>query len=74
VFGCSIGHKIRQMRIEQIQKLLATTEDSISQIAQRMGFSDDSHISRFFKKNMRISPIRYRQLYCKIRSPGSAEG
>ncbi len=69
VFGCAIGYKIRQMRIEQIQKMLVTTDLSISQIAERLGFSDSTHISRYFQQSLRIRPSAYRQMYCRVRSP-----
>lgn len=50
-----------QMRIKQSMRLLLETR-SIAQVAIEMGFSDQSHFTRFFKKNVGLSPGRFLDL------------
>lgn len=47
-----------QVRIKQSVRLLLETR-SISRVAYDMGFTDQSHFSRFFKKNVGVSPGRF---------------
>lgn len=47
-----------QVRIKQSVRLLLETR-SISRVACDMGFTDQSHFSRFFKKNVGMSPGRF---------------
>ncbi|MEL6969506.1 MAG: AraC family transcriptional regulator [Bacteroidota bacterium] len=45
----------------EAKTLLRQTDDTTSQIAARLGFSDSSNFSRFFKKMAGLSPTQYRQ-------------
>ena len=48
-------------RLIESEKLLTTTDLSISQIASIVGFSSSSYFSQYFKKQHRISPSKYRE-------------
>ena len=45
----------------EIASLLATTNKPLKEIAQLLGFSSQSHLSRFFKQHKGLSPTEYKQ-------------
>jgi AraC family transcriptional regulator len=61
-FNCTVGVYLRQQRIEFACQALATTDLPLSQIALAAGFSDQSHLTRLFKRQMTVSPAQYRAL------------
>lgn len=62
--GCSVGEYVRWLRLEHAKKLLSAPGCSIAEIAIQVGFYDQAHFSREFKKLYGISPSRYRSLMC----------
>ncbi len=52
---------IREARIKQACHLLRTTEDTVSDIAYKCGFSDPKYFSRSFKQSVGMSPKDYKQ-------------
>lgn len=54
---------LTMIRIEESKKYLVDTKQSISDIALRMGFSDQSYFSKVFKKVEGITPGKYRKMY-----------
>lgn len=73
--NCSPGHLSRtfrsrtgtspidyliRIRIDRARTLLSTTELSLQQIAAGVGYADVYYFGRLFKKQLGISPIRYR--------------
>lgn len=63
VLACSIHEYIKQVRIEQIQKLLLETDWPISHIARVMGFSSPDHIAAYFRSKTGINPHKYRLIH-----------
>jgi YesN/AraC family two-component response regulator len=59
--GESLQHYITQYKIKQVQQRLAHSEYTVSQIADELGFTDESHLSRQFKKYSGVSPMAYRK-------------
>jgi transcriptional regulator GlxA family with amidase domain len=47
-------------RVRRVQKLLATTDLPLSEIARASGFSDQSHCTRRFREQVGITPSNYR--------------
>lgn len=60
VTGYTVGEYITKYRITQAKIMLAETSDSIAYIAERNGFSDQSHMGRVFRKYEHITPRQYR--------------
>lgn len=54
---------IPRLKMEWAKQLLETTDLSISQISNDLGFSEPSYFIITFKKFERITPARYRQIY-----------
>jgi len=52
---------IRRYRIHQACELLRSTNQSITQIALAVGFSESAHFTRTFQREMKLTPRAYRQ-------------
>jgi len=59
-FGCSVSEYIRDCRLRAAARALRQTDDSIQQIAWRLGFSDQAHFARTFKAFYGVAPTEYR--------------
>lgn len=59
--GCSIATYIRKQRINHAIRLLEETDEQVSSIAYRVGFSDYGHFSRVFRQFVGISATDYRR-------------
>jgi AraC-like DNA-binding protein len=57
----SFGEYIRKLRIDKAIGLLEHTAHSLSEIAYLTGFSDQSHFTRIFKKQVGINPSTFRK-------------
>ena len=61
VTGWSVNSLIREVRIMEAKKLMKNGEMNISEIAYRVGFSDPLYFSKYFKKEVGVSPLQYRR-------------
>lgn len=59
--GLSISDYLQQQRIEYAKELLRNTEQSISDIAVQVGYSNLSYFSTLFKKAVGVNPGEYRR-------------
>lgn len=59
--GLTPHQYVLQCRIEQAQYLLRHTPLSLAEIGLRVGFCDQSHLSRCFKHRTGITPTQFRQ-------------
>ena len=48
--GCSVGQYVRRRRIEHGRQLLANSDISLAEIALELGFADQSHFTRAYKR------------------------
>ena len=55
----SFRQMLRQVRIEEAKRLLATSKLSIKEVAARVGFSDSHYFSRIFKQMTGSSPSEF---------------
>lgn len=69
VQGTSIEQFIISHKIERIKELIIYDELSITEIAWQMNYSSVAHLSNQFKKMTGLSPIHFKQLKNKRRSP-----
>ena len=60
IFGCSVAEQIRKTRIDHARRLLATTNDPVTLIAERCGFSSYNYLSRVFREETGLSPRAFR--------------
>ena len=61
VYGTSLAAHIREHRMEQAAKLLRTTDRSIAEIAQAVGYDSQSKFTAAFKAYFHMLPREYRK-------------
>jgi transcriptional regulator GlxA family with amidase domain len=59
--GCAPYEYVQKVRLKKAQELLIRTDRSVAEIGQDVGHPDPFHFSRTFRKNVGISPLKYRQ-------------
>ncbi|MBO9608208.1 MAG: AraC family transcriptional regulator [Paenibacillaceae bacterium] len=59
--GTSISDYIRALYIDRAKYYLRETNDSVTEIAERMGFNTIHNFSMFFKKGAKMSPAGFRK-------------
>ena len=69
--GHSVHEEIRRIRIEQMARMLVTTDLSVSQIANLLGYSYVRNISRWFRKAKSMAPSAYREFHRVVLSQRS---
>ena len=57
----SPGELIRSLRLQRAADLIAARAGNIAEIGYRVGFSDQSHFSRTFKRHFGKAPTDYRR-------------
>lgn len=60
-FGCGAVEYSNRKRLQEACVLLQSDRESVGRIAEKLGFYDESHFSRFFKERMGIPPSAYRK-------------
>ncbi|MFO7937867.1 MAG: helix-turn-helix domain-containing protein [Kiritimatiellia bacterium] len=60
-FNTSLCQYLMRVRVNAACRLLAETDYSITEIAEEVGFYDQSHFSKTFTRFMGISPLKYRK-------------
>lgn len=69
VEGTTIEKYTILQRIEKVKELLAYDEDSLSEIAWKLGYSSVQHLSQQFKKITGFTPSEFKQLKENRRKP-----
>jgi AraC-like DNA-binding protein len=60
-FGISYREYLNQYRINLIERRLISSKLTLKEIASEFGLVDESHLSRYFKNQKKISPRAYKQ-------------
>lgn len=60
--GTTLGQHRQLRRLEHVKRLLHDTDQTLTQIAETLGFSSVAHLSTFFHKMTGIRPSEYRRL------------
>ena len=60
-FGCSLGRYVHGQRIDRCIARLTEPDANLGQLAQDLGFSDQSHLSRVFRRESGWTPARLRR-------------
>ena len=63
VYGCTMGDYLRQLRIDIASRYLSTSAISIADISTLIGFADQSHFSKTFKRLTGLTPAQYRMVF-----------
>jgi transcriptional regulator GlxA family with amidase domain len=54
---------VLSLRVQEAQRLLATTRQPVGDIAAATGFCDQSHLTKRFRKLTGMTPLAYRRRY-----------
>lgn len=69
VEGITIEQYIIRQKIEKVKELLVYDEFSLSEIADKLGYSSVAHLSAQFKKVTGLTPSFFKDLGIRTRSP-----
>lgn len=59
-FGTTPHQYVMELRLARAKELLASSEQTISDISAATGFADQSHLTRYFTRRYGASPSRFR--------------
>lgn len=59
--GISPLSYLQQIRMDSARDLLASSNLSVTEVAEKVGYQDTSHFSRLFKQTYKLTPSDYRQ-------------
>lgn len=62
--GESIITYLNKLRISMASIILRDTKLPVTEVMERVGFTDSTHFLRTFKKYMQLTPTEYRDCYC----------
>lgn len=60
-FGCPPHAFLVQRRLDHARRLLARQDLPLKEVAARSGFSDQSHMTRLFRRHFDVTPAEYRR-------------
>ena len=60
--GTSLSEFIMEKKVERARKLIEEGEDSIGNIAVRLGYNSFSYFSEVFRKNTGVLPSEYKRI------------
>jgi AraC-like DNA-binding protein len=64
-FDCTPHQYIMRERVARAQNLLLVSRDTLSEIATKCGFGNQSHLSNLFRKMMGESPGKWRRVHAE---------
>ena len=65
---------LRRTRLNAACKMLRDTTDELADIAVRCGFNDQTNMTRAFRQELKITPLKYRRSFSDARSSRSRSG
>ncbi|TRZ41964.1 helix-turn-helix domain-containing protein [Robertkochia solimangrovi] len=60
--GITVKQYVLNCRMEAVEKKISQSQQSLSEIANEFGFTDESHFNKSFRKQFGINPSEYRNL------------
>lgn len=63
--NCQFSEKLLEIKLEKAKWLLVTTNLTVQNIVEIIGFKEKSYFYRVFKKQYKMTPLQYRK-YCNL--------
>jgi transcriptional regulator GlxA family with amidase domain len=60
---------VQALRIEEAKQMLETTEEPTDAVAAAVGYADPVSFRRLFRRQVGVTPARYRQRFGKMLAP-----
>jgi AraC-like DNA-binding protein len=57
----TLGRYMDDLLLQRAQQMLLSSEESISRIAEQLGFCDQFYFSRYFRQRLQETPSQYRR-------------
>lgn len=64
----SFSNKLREIKLEKAKWLLITTDLSVQNVSEIIGFKEKSYFFRIFKKRYGMTPLKYRKVNRDLRN------
>lgn len=65
--GCTFTEYVKEIRLNEAERLLATTSLSVGEISDEIGYSNHGNFYQHFKKKYGMTPDSYRKIYGKAK-------
>jgi AraC family transcriptional regulator len=62
-YGCTVGERARSLRLDHAARGLLDAHRTLSRVAMDAGFYDQSHFTRAFQRQFRMTPLQYRRRF-----------
>lgn len=59
--GTTVPRELKRLRVASAEEALSRSEKTISEIGKSVGYSDQSHFTRFFRSQTGVAPSEYRE-------------
>lgn len=61
ISGRTVNYHITHLLLTEARRMLDCTDNSVKQIADKLGFADQASFGKFFKEQMKLPPTAYRK-------------
>jgi len=65
-FNCGLKKILQNRLMQEARKLLLSTDLSVSEIAYKLNFEDNSYFNKVFKSKTGLTPKRFRDIHIKL--------
>ena len=65
-FNCGLKKILQNRLMQEARKLLLSSELSVSEIAYKLNFQDNSYFNKVFKSNTGLTPKRFRDIHKRL--------
>ncbi len=65
-FNCGLKRILQERLMQEARKLLLSSDLSVSEIAYKLNFEDNSYFNKVFKSKIGLTPRRFRQMHKRL--------
>ena len=65
IYGMPVAAYMKDYRMKKAMKMLRETDDSVAEIAERVGYGTQGKFTKAFKESLKALPTEYRKIYRK---------